>query len=295
MKVIVIAGPTAVGKTKLSIELAKELNGEIINADSTQVFKHLNIATAKVTEEEKEGISHHLIDIKELDEDYTVYDFQKDVRLKIEEISKKGKTPILVGGTGLYIKAALYDYKFEEESIDTDYSNYTNHELYKMLLSVDPNTEIHINNRKRVERALNYYKIHNKPMSEKEKTETLLYDTIFIGLTCDRETLYERINKRVDVMINNGLLEEAKKIYNLNILSKAVLTPIGYKELFLYFNNEITYEEAIDLIKQRSRHYAKRQYTWFNNQMNIKWFNTNFHDFNVTIKEVIDYIEKEVK
>lgn len=295
MKVIVIAGPTAVGKTKLSIELAKELNGEIINADSTQVFKHLDIATAKVTEEEKEGIPHHLIDIKELDEDYTVYDFQKDVRLKIEEISKKGKTPILVGGTGLYIKAALYDYQFEEESIDADYSNYTNHELYQMLLSVDPNTEIHINNRKRVERALNYYKIHNKPMSEKEKTETLLYDTIFIGLTCDRETLYERINKRVDVMINNGLLEEAKKIYNLNILSKAVLTPIGYKELFSYFNNEITYEEAIDLIKQRSRHYAKRQYTWFNNQMNIKWFNTNFHDFNVTIKEVIDYIEKEVK
>ena len=295
MKVIVIAGPTAVGKTKLSIELAKELNGEIINADSTQVFKHLDIATAKVTEEEKEGIPHHLIDIKELDEDYTVYDFQKDVRLKIEEISKKGKTPILVGGTGLYIKAALYDYQFEEESIDADYSNYTNHELYQMLLSVDPNTEIHINNRKRVERALNYYKIHNKPMSEKEKTETLLYDTIFIGLTCDRETLYERINKRVDVMLDNGLLEEAKKIYNLNILSKAVLTPIGYKELFSYFNNEITYEEAIDLIKQRSRHYAKRQYTWFNNQMNIKWFNTNFHDFNVTIKEVIDYIEKEVK
>lgn len=295
MKVIVIAGPTAVGKTKLSIELAKELNGEIINADSTQVFKHLDIATAKVTEEEKEGIPHHLIDIKELDEDYTVYDFQKDVRLKIEEISKKGKTPILVGGTGLYIKAALYDYQFEEESIDADYSNYTNHELYQMLFNVDPNTEIHINNRKRVERALNYYKIHNKPMSEKEKTETLLYDTIFIGLTCDRETLYERINKRVDVMINNGLLVEAKKIYNLNILSKAVLTPIGYKELFLYFNNEITYEEAIDLIKQRSRHYAKRQYTWFNNQMNIKWFNTNFHDFNVTIKEVIDYIEKEVK
>jgi len=295
MKVIVIAGPTAVGKTKLSIELAKELNGEIINADSTQVFKHLDIATAKVTDIEKEGIPHHLIDIKELDEDYTVYDFQLDVRLKIEEISKKGKTPILVGGTGLYIKAALYDYKFEEESIDADYSNYTNHELYQMLLSVDPNTEIHINNRKRVERALNYYKIHNKPMSEKEKTETLLYDTIFIGLTCDRETLYERINKRVDVMINNGLLEEAKKIYNLNILSKAVLTPIGYKELFSYFNNEITYEEAIDLIKQRSRHYAKRQYTWFNNQMDIKWFNTNFHDFNVTIKEVIDYIEKEVK
>ena len=291
MKVIVIAGPTAVGKTKLSIELAKNLNGEIINADSTQIFKHLDIATAKVTESEKEGIPHHLIDIKELDEDYTVYDYQKDVRLKIDEIIKRGKTPILVGGTGLYIKAALYDYKFEQENIESDYSNYTNSELYEMLLRVDPNTEIHINNRKRVERALNYYNVHKKPMSEKEKTETLLYDTIFIGLTCDRDTLYERINKRVDVMLENGLLEEAKKIYDLNILSKAVLTPIGYKELFSYFKGEISKEEAIDLIKKRSRNYAKRQYTWFNNQMNIKWFNTNFDDFNKTINEVINYID----
>ena len=291
MKVIVIAGPTAVGKTKLSIELAKNLNGEIINADSTQIFKHLDIATAKVTESEKEGIPHHLIDIKELDEDYTVYDYQKDVRLKLDEIIKRGKTPILVGGTGLYIKAALYDYKFEQENIESDYSNYTNSELYEMLLRVDPNTEIHINNRKRVERALNYYNVHKKPMSEKEKTETLLYDTIFIGLTCDRDTLYERINKRVDVMLENGLLEEAKKIYDLNILSKAVLTPIGYKELFSYFKGEISKEEAIDLIKKRSRNYAKRQYTWFNNQMNIKWFNTNFDDFNKTINEVINYID----
>lgn len=291
MKVIVIAGPTAVGKTKLSIELAKYLNGEIINADSTQIFKHLDIATAKVTESEKEEIPHHLIDIKELDEDYTVYDFQLDVRLKIDEIIKRGKTPILVGGTGLYIKAALYDYKFEQENIESDYSNYTNSELYQMLLNVDPNTEIHINNRKRVERALNYYNVHKKPMSEKEKTETLLYDTIFIGLTCDRNTLYERINKRVDVMLENGLLEEAKKIYDLNILSKAVLTPIGYKELFSYFKGEISKEEAIDLIKKRSRNYAKRQYTWFNNQMNIKWFNTNFDDFNKTINEVINYID----
>ena len=160
-----------------------------------------------------------------------------------------------------------------------------------MLLRVDPNTEIHINNRKRVERALNYYNVHKKPMSEKEKTETLLYDTIFIGLTCDRDTLYERINKRVDVMLENGLLEEAKKIYDLNILSKAVLTPIGYKELFSYFKGEISKEEAIDLIKKRSRNYAKRQYTWFNNQMNIKWFNTNFDDFNKTINEVINYID----
>ena len=291
MKVIVIAGPTAVGKTKLSIELAKNLNGEIINADSTQIFKHLDIATAKVTESEKEGIPHHLIDIKELDEDYTVYDYQKDVRLKLDEIIKRGKTPILVGGTGLYIKAALYDYKFEQENIESDYSNYTNSELYQMLLNVDPNTEIHINNRKRVERALNYYNVHKKPMSEKEKTETLLYDTIFIGLTCDRNTLYERINKRVDVMLENGLLEETKKIYDLNILSKAVLTPIGYKELFSYFKGEISKEEAIDLIKKRSRNYAKRQYTWFNNQMNIKWFNTNFDDFNKTINEVINYID----
>ena len=281
-KVIVITGPTAVGKTSLSIELAKKYDGEIINADSTQVYKTLDIATAKITEKEKEGIPHYLIDIKNIDENYTVYDYQKDARKCIDDILKRGKTPILVGGTGLYIKAALYDYKFNLETTKGDYSKYTKEELYNMLLKLDPDTTIHINNRKRVERRLDYIK--NNHTTETNKTDKLLYDAIFIGLTIDRNILYDRINKRVDIMIKNGLVEEAKRIYDSNIRTKAVLTPIGYKELFLFFDSAISLNEAIELIKQRSRRYAKRQYTWFNNQMNITWFTNP--------KDVYDYIEK---
>ena len=291
--VIVITGPTGVGKTKLSIELAKKMNGEIINADSTQIFKGLDIATAKVTNEEKENIHHHLIDIKEISEDYTVYDYQKDARKKIDEIIKKNKTPIIVGGTGLYIKAALYDYKFNEEKNKLTYDNIETNELYKELLKVDEKTNIHPNNRKRIIRALNYYNENNEPLSSKEKTDKLLYDILFIGLTTNRANLYEKINKRVDKMIDEGLLEEAKKIYETNIRTKAVLTPIGYKELFPYFENKQTLEEAIDKIKQKSRNYAKRQYTWFNHQLNIKWFDVDYDNFENTIKEVYEYIEKK--
>jgi len=291
--IICIVGPTAVGKTKLSVELSKILNGEVINADSTQVYKDMNIATAKVTEEEKEGIIHHLFDIKDINEDYTVYDYQKDCRLKIDEILKKGKVPVIVGGTGLYIKAALYDYKFdEEENSINEYLDCSNEELYEMLKNVDKNTDIHPNNRKRIVRALNYYNNTNMALSSKEKTDELLYDAVFIGLTTDREILYDRINKRVDVMINNGLIEEAKKIYDTGIRCKSVMTPIGYKELFEYFDNNINMEEAIELIKQRSRRYAKRQYTWFNNQMSVNWFNVDFNNFDNTVEEVINFIKK---
>jgi tRNA dimethylallyltransferase len=291
-KVICIVGPTGVGKTKLSIELAKKLNGEVINADSTQVYKGMDIATAKVTEDEKENIPHHLFDIKEIDENYTVYDYQKDCRLKIDEIFEKGKTPIIVGGTGLYIKAALYDYKFEEENEDiNEYLEYSNEELYNKLVSIDPNTQIHKNNRKRVVRALNYYDKNNKIISN-EKTDKLLYDVLFIGLTTDREILYDRINKRVDIMLENGLIEEAKKIYDTNIRSKAVLTPIGYKELFEYFDGNTTLEEALELIKQRSRKYAKRQYTWNNHQFNVNWFNVDFNNFEGTVNDILNFINK---
>lgn len=291
--IIVIVGPTGVGKTKLSIELAKIFNGEIINADSTQIYKDLDIATAKVTEKEKEGIPHHLIDIKNIDEEYTVYNYQKDCRNKIEEIRARNKTPIIVGGTGLYINAVLYDYKFEEEKYDNSYENYNTNELYQKLINIDPNTNIHKNNRKRIIRALNYYQNNNKPMSEKETTKNMLYDAYIIGLTTNREELYDRINKRVDTMFINGLENEAKKIYNTNIRSKAVMTPIGYKELFEYFDNNITKEEAIELIKKRSRNYAKRQYTWFNNKLNVKWFDVNFNNFNETVNNVKKYIEGE--
>jgi len=291
-KVIVVLGPTAVGKTKLSVELAKKLNGEIINADSTQVYKTLDIATAKVTEEEKQGVEHHLIDIKDIEEDYTVFDYQKDCRLKIEEIMEKGKTPILVGGTGLYIKAALYDYKFDNETVKNDYEEYSTQELYNILKDIDNNTDIHPNNRKRIVRAINYYNNTNSVLSSKEKTDKLLYNVLFIGLTTNRDILYDRINKRVDLMIENGLLQESKKIYDTGIRSKAVMTPIGYKELFEYYDNNMTLEETIELIKQRSRRYAKRQYTWFNNQMNVDWFNVDFENFSNTIEEVLKFINK---
>ncbi len=290
--VIVILGPTAVGKTKMSVELAKRLNGEVINADSTQIYKELDIATAKIKEEEKDNIPHHLFDIKNIEENYTVYDYQKDCRHVIDDIISRTKTPILVGGTGLYIKASLYDYKFEEENNDNQFENLSNEDIYNKLKTIDNNIDIHINNRKRLVRALNYCLNNNLKFSEKEKTNKLLYDTIFIGLTCERNILYERINKRVDEMVNGGLLDEAKKIYESNIRTKAVMTPIGYKELFPYFKGEKKLNECLEKIKQNSRKYAKRQYTWFNHQMNVTWFNVDFDDFNKTINEVYDYIKK---
>lgn len=290
-KVIVITGPTAVGKTKLSIKLAHLLNGEIINADSTQVYKKLDIATAKVTKEEMESIPHHLIDIKNIDEDYSVYDFQIDCRKKIDEIFKKNKTPILVGGTGLYIKAALYDYEFNEDYNYDNYDNYSDLELYNMLIEVDKDTNIHMNNRKRVIKALNYYNVYKKPYSEKVKTDTLLYDTIFIGLTTDRNILYDKINNRVDNMIENGLIDEAYNIYKSNIRTKAIMTPIGYKELFNYFDKSMELDDCIELIKKNSRHYAKKQYTWCNNQFNMKWFDVDFNNFDKTINDIYKYIE----
>ena len=289
--IVVIVGPTAVGKTKLSIELSKKLNGEIINADSTQIYRGLDIGTAKIKEADKEGIIHHLMDIKNIDEDYTTYNYQKDCRDAIKLIGDKGKNSIIVGGTGLYIKSSLYDYDFKDEK-KLNYDNLNLDELYDRLLKVDPNTDIHKNNRKRVERALNYYDLYHIPYSEKEKTSKLLYDAIFIGLTTSREILYDRINNRVDSMIKEGLIDEAKKIYDSGIRTKAILTPIGYKELFDYFEIKKSKDECIELIKQKSRNYAKRQYTWFNNQMNVKWFDVDFNNFNNTVSEVIDYIKK---
>ena len=289
--VIVIVGPTGVGKTKLSIELAHKYNGEVINADSTQVYKGLDIATAKVTDAEKEDVVHHLIDIKDVNEDYTVFDFQKDCRSCITDILSRDKTPIIVGGTGLYVKAALYDYQFDFDDNHFDYSEYSNDDLYKRLISIDPDTSIHKNNRKRVERFLSYYDSTGKLLSDKEKSSKLLYDSVFIGLTTDREILYDRINKRVDVMISNGLLDEARRIYDSGVRSKAIMTPIGYKELFDYFSGETDLESCVNLIKQRSRNYAKRQYTWFNNQMDINWFDVDFNNFSNTVLEVSSFID----
>ena len=281
--IVCIVGPTGVGKTKLSIELAKYYNGIIINADSMQIYKELNIGTAKIKEEEKEGIKHYLFDIKEPTDMYTVYDYQKDLRKLLD--NNKEKNIIIVGGTGLYIKAGLYNYIFYEDDTNNSYESLSNEELYNLVLKKDKDSDIHKNNRKRMIRFL------NKKESVKDK-DTLLYDAKFIGLTTDRETLYNRINDRVDLMIKEGLIEEVKNLYDRNIRSKAIMTGIGYKELYEYFDRKISLEEAIELIKQRSRKYAKRQYTWFNNQMNINWFDVNFEDFNKTIEEVINYIGK---
>ncbi len=285
--VIVITGPTGTGKTELSLFLAKKLKGEIVNADSTQFYKDLNIATNKVTD--KKGIVHHLFDIVDITKDYTVFDYQRDARACIADILNRGKTPILVGGSGLYIKAALYNYEFADKE-KKDYEGVSNDELYKRLLEVDPDTKIHLNNRVRVISALNYYEANRRPYSEKAKSEKLLYDTLFIGLTAERDILYYKINKRVEMMVEEGLLEEARNIYDSQIRTKAVMTPIGYKELFDYFEGKKDLNECLDLIKQKSRNYAKRQYTWFNNQMNLKWFHVDYENFDNTENDVLEYI-----
>lgn len=282
--ILAIIGPTGVGKTKLSVALAHKYNAIIINCDSMQVYRDLNIGTAKITEEEKEDIPHYLFDIKNVTDDYTVYDYQRDVRKLIEE--NKNQNIILVGGTGLYLKAALYDYHFTTETSKKDYSTYSTEELYKLALQKDPETLIHPHNRQRLERFLN-----------KEKTEyhepIPLYKHLIIGLTTDRDKLYNRINNRVDQMIKNGLLAEVKSFYDQGIKSKPLLGGIGYKELYAYFNDELSLDTAIENIKKDSRHYAKRQYTFFNNQFDVKWFDVDFTNFQNTINNVIKYVEKE--
>ncbi len=285
--ILVIVGPTGVGKTKLSIELAKKYNAIVVNADSMQVYKGLNIGTAKVKEEEKENIKHYLFDIVDVKENYTVFDYQRDLRNIID--SNKERNIIIVGGTGLYIKAGLYNYEFEEDNEHIDYSNYSNEELYNMIKKIDPDTNIHLNNRVRLERYLNK---KNKP---KKSNNELIYNVKFIGLTTERDNLYRKINNRVETMINNGLVEEVKNFYDKKIKTKPLINGIGYKELYKYFDNEISLEEAIEEIKHNSRKYAKRQYTWFHNQFDVKWFNTDYKNFDNTINEVIEYIKTSEK
>ena len=286
--IIVIVGPTGVGKTKLSVELAKRINAEVINADSMQVYKKLNIGTAKIKEEEKDGITHHLFDIVDVNDMYTVFDYQKDARKKINEILDKGKKVIIVGGTGLYIKALLYNYEFNKEDTTYDFNNLSNEELLERIKNIDKECNIHINNRKRLERALT--KLLNNNITSKNGNEPL-YDFDIIGLTTNRDKLYDIINNRVDKMIKDGLLDEVKTLYDNNIYSKAINTGIGYKELYQYYNGNISLDDAIDLIKKNSRRYAKRQYTFFNNQFNINWFETDYNNFNNTIEKVSSYID----
>lgn len=296
-RVICIVGPTGVGKTKLSIEIAKKYNGEIINGDSVQVYKGLDIGSAKVKKEEMEGITHHLIDFLEPTDSYSIADFQKQARIKIQEITNRGKLPIIVGGSGLYIKAALYDYNFSAKSRNrlnlSKYDSLTNTELYELLKSIDQNIakKMHPNNRKRVLRGIELAN-SNIENNELQKGNNLLYDSLIICLTQKRELLYDIINKRVDRMINDNLLDEVKALYNNNVYSQSTRA-IGYKEIYMYLSNELSLDEAIELVKRNSRRFAKRQLTWFKNQMNCLWINVDINNFTNTITNVLSIIDKE--
>ncbi len=283
--IIVVVGPTGVGKTRMSIELAKKYNAEIINADSMQIYKQLNIGTAKISN--MEGIKHHMIDIRNINDEYSVYEYQKECRSIIDNLINK-KNIIIVGGTGLYIKSILYNYIFDEDS-NNQYEELSNEQLYSNIINLKEDIVVDKNNRRRLVRLLNKLESNSNTNNKDEK----IYDFITIGLTTNRKDLYNIINNRVDDMINNGLVEEAKSLFDIGINSRAINTAIGYKELYMYFNNKISLEEAICLIKKNSRKYAKRQYTWFNNQMEVKWFDINYNDFSNTVNKVISYIEEE--
>ena len=288
--VVAIIGPTAVGKTALSIRLAKELDGEIINGDSMQVYKGLDIGTAKITSEEMQGIPHHLLDIKEPTEGFSVAEYQQLVRAKIEEINARGKMPIIVGGTGLYVQSVLYDFQFTEQQVDEAARAAYYSQLEKLgpeamharLAEVDPETAatIHPNNTRRVIRALEIAELagSSKANEEHQRGTIPMYNHFIIGIDMDREKLYERINLRVDIMMQQGLLEEARTLFDAGIRDTQAVKAIGYKELFAYFEGRATLDEAVEQIKQNSRRYAKRQLTYFRNKMDIHWIGQNLQD-----------------
>ncbi len=287
--IIVIVGPTGVGKTKLSIELAKKLDAEIINGDSVAVYKNLDIGSAKPTIEERENIPHHLIDICEVEEEYSVFNYQQDVRRLINEITSRNKRIIIVGGTGLYIKAALYDYNFTEGTTYNEYNDLSNEEILNKIKKYSEEDLPHVNNRKRLVRLLNKYENNEAVTKNKDKA---LYPIKVIGLETARDYLYERINKRVDIMLENGLLDEINSLKDRYNNSRILNSGIGYKEFYDYLYNDKKLEEVINDIKQDSRRYAKRQFTFFKHQFDTKWFDVNFTDFNKTIEEVYNYIDK---
>ncbi|MBG9859333.1 tRNA (adenosine(37)-N6)-dimethylallyltransferase MiaA [Bacillus wiedmannii] len=303
-KVAVIIGPTAVGKTKLSIDLAKALNGEIISGDSMQIYRTMDIGTAKVTKEEMDGIPHYMVDIKNPEESFSVAEFQERVRKHIREITERGKLPIIVGGTGLYIQSVLFDYQFTDDAGDTIYREQMEklalergvEYVHKKLQEVDPESaeRIHANNVRRVIRALEIFRTTGEKMSDQlEKQENeLLYDVSLIGLTMDREMLYDRINLRVDIMMDQGLLEEVEGLYNRGIRDCQSIQAIGYKEIYDYFEDRVSLEEAVSQLKTNSRRYAKRQLTWFRNKMDITWFDVTGGE---KTSEILRYIEGKLQ
>lgn len=308
-KVICIVGPTASGKTGLAIELAKKIDAEIISADSMQIYKGLNVGTAKVTKEEAEGIPHHIIDVCNPEDKFSVADFKDLCYDTIKEIKNRGKNVIIAGGTGLYVNAVVYNMNFAEEEIDEKFRHELekiarekgNEYLHNMLKELDPVTaeEIHMNNVKRVIRAIEIAKKTNKLKSthmqeEKERinTEKSKYDFVVFCIEQERQYLYDRINLRVDLMVNDGILDEAKKVYEMKLpKDNTCMQAIGYKEFFPYFNGEATLEECIETLKKETRHYAKRQMTWFNNKLDtIKLDGSK--PKNELVEEIIEYLNK---
>ncbi|MDD3570900.1 MAG: tRNA (adenosine(37)-N6)-dimethylallyltransferase MiaA [Lachnospiraceae bacterium] len=304
---VIIAGPTACGKTDTSIMLAKKINGEIISADSMQVYKFMDIGTAKVTPQEMDGVKHYLIDELMPDEEFNAMIFQQKAKKYIEEIYSKGKIPIIVGGTGFYINALVYDNDFMSTDNDLSIRNKlmeeveTNGEefVYEKLKAIDPEyaSIVHHNNVKRVVRALEYYFQTGEKMSQhnsEAKQRKSPYDVSFVVLNMEREKLYERINLRVDIMIKNGLLDEVKQLldmgYSPNLVS---MQGLGYKEFVPYFNGEATLEAAIEELKQGTRHFAKRQLTWFRRQSKGLWIDLTSKDKTTAVQEIVDYINSD--
>ena len=288
--IIVIVGPTGVGKTKLSIELAKRIDAEIINGDSVSVYKKLDIGSAKPGIEEREGIIHHLIDIRNVEDDYSVYDYQKDVRSLIDDINSRGKRIIIVGGTGLYIKAALYNYEFSKEEVSNLYEDLSDQDIINRIKEYNISLDnIDLNNRRRLVRLLN--KLDNNEEISMDK-DNLLYPIKVIGLTTDRDYLYERINDRVDSMISNGLIDEVQSLKEYYNNSRILNSAIGYKEFYDYLFNNKELDATIEEIKKDSRRFAKRQYTFFKHQFDVNWFDVDFNNFDNTINEVINFINK---
>ena len=299
---IILTGPTAVGKTSLSIQLAKAVNGEIISADSMQVYRHMDIGSAKVTPEEMEGVPHHLIDILEPWDEFNVVVFQQKAKAAMEEIYKRGHVPVVVGGTGFYIQALLYDIDFKENEegnqirmeLEALAEEKGNEYLHQQLQAVDPESAeaIHANNRKRVIRALEYYRQTGEKISshnEAERQKESPYDFLYYVLNTDRATLYQRIDCRVDNMLADGLIEEVQKLKDMGCSRTMVsMQGLGYKEILDYLDGTISLEEAVYILKRDTRHFAKRQLTWFRRERDVRWL--NLPDFENDPKRVLDYI-----
>ena len=292
-KVLTIAGATASGKSALAIKLAKDFKGEIISGDSIQVYRGLDIGSGKIKKEEMEGVVHHLIDIKDPKESYSVYDFQKMGRLLIDAIERRGHLPIICGGTGLYIKALIYDYDFKEEKDFNNYEDIDDVSLHAMLKEVDPISaiKIHPHNRRRVLRALNYFEKNGSPISS-NKTEKALYDALILALDMERSELYAKIDQRVDNMVKDGLLSEVEGLLKSGVaFNDQAMKGIGYREFEAYFKNEQSLDEVIQKIKSDSHNFAKRQYTWLRHQLPIEWIDIKT-DYEVIKERVRKWLDE---